>query len=89
MCDRSIPSVVNTLNRIHLNSNLFDKISRTLYNDKIYVFEYLFRIFIKLSFNEIYHPALLEEWKSNLDKVAYKSFGIWCWRTITEEINLS
>ena len=41
-CVRSISYFVNTLNKIHLNSKLFDEFSRELYNDKNYVFNNLF-----------------------------------------------
>ena len=58
--NRYIPYDVNTLNNIYLNSNFFDEISTTFYNKRSDIFEYLLRIIIKPSVNNIGHPSLPE-----------------------------
>ena len=50
---------------------MLDELSTTFYNEIGLIFYYIFRISIKPYIHKFYHPNILEEWKSNLDKKAY------------------
>ena len=60
-CSRAIPYVTSTIKNIHLIYNFFDEFYTESYGEISAIFEYLFRIFIKFSITNIYHPELLEE----------------------------
>ena len=60
-CNRNIPSVVNNLKNIFLNSYLFNEFSTKYYSGSSAIFEYLLRIFVKPLITNIGHPAFPEE----------------------------
>ena len=59
----AISSVENTINKFHIQSNFNFIYKQNLYHDKQYEIDELFHEYHIPLFNDIYHPALIEEWK--------------------------
>ena len=72
ICSTKITSIKNTLKTIYLSGNLWDEFKYTYYNDKNNPFEILFQKYTASAVNKIYHPSIVEFWKSNTDKAAYQ-----------------
>ena len=68
-----IPSAVNNLKRIIMCYSYHTEFLSTYYNDKLYIFRQVFGEYIKTYTKEIDYPVLIQEWKLNLDKSAYKN----------------
>ena len=60
ICSRAIPYVDNTLKNINRSYDLYVTFSSTLYNDKKYLFDHLFREYTKYSVRKIDNLELLE-----------------------------
>ena len=55
-CNRAIPSVDNTLKKIHLSKTIFNEFTSTYYDDKNGGFGLLFKTFTANSDKNIDHP---------------------------------
>ena len=71
-CKYAITSVPSTLNTIYLSTTILNESTFTYYDDKNEYFESLFQRYKDSDVNNIYHPALTEEWKANMDRAAYE-----------------
>ena len=56
-----------------------------VYNDKGFNFGFPFRGYIKTYVYNVGRPALIKDWKLNLDKSAYEKNGRWCCFAVSEE----
>ena len=59
-CNRAMPYYDIRLGIIHIIYDLFKYFSSTLYNDKVFIFEYLFREYLKQSLQNIGHNELIK-----------------------------
>ena len=71
-CSTVIIYVANTLNNIYLGGTLLYGFTYTYYDDQNYSFERLFQKYTTSAVNNIYHPYIVEEWRANVYKAAYK-----------------
>ena len=72
-CYRAIPSVANTFKSIFICYSFYTDFVSTYYNDRVDVFRLIFAEYIEPYMKEIDHPALIQEWKLNLDTATYKN----------------
>ena len=70
-CINKIPSKSNTLKQLLLRKSLHSSYIQNYFNDKEEIKNKCFIINIKPLLEDINHPALLQEWKLNLDAAAY------------------
>ena len=71
-CNMTIPYIVNILKTIRLSTNIFIEFTSTYYDDINDCYEMLFKQYTETYVNNIDHPVLIQEWKSNLDKAYYE-----------------
>ena len=67
-----ILSISTTLKKLWIQSDLNSSYNQTLYNDKQEIINNTFIIYVEPLLDDINHPALVQEWKLNLDTVAYE-----------------
>ena len=67
-----IPSVANTMKKIHLSTILLNEFTLIYYDDTYYCFANLFQQYTAFCFNNINHPYLIQYWKYNTDKAYYE-----------------
>ena len=66
-----IPYISNTLNKLWIPSDFHSSYMQTIYNDKQESINNIFVTYVEPLLDNINHPALVEEWKLNLDNAAY------------------
>ena len=71
-CYTEIPSVENTINKFHIRSDLSSGYIHKFYHDKKDIIDELFCKYIKPLLKGIDNPALIQEWKKNIDAAAYE-----------------
>ena len=71
-CHSLLPSVSNTIQNIHISSTIFNKFTLTYSYNKNDGFGLFFGQYIYNYVNNIDHPALIKEWKSNMYKADYE-----------------
>ena len=69
ICSTTIPSNSNTLKKLLVNSNYHSSYTNQEFNDKKEEMITIFSTFVTPQIKEIHHPALLQEWKVNIDAV--------------------
>ena len=67
-----ITSVENTTKNIYLGELIWYEFTSEYYKDKNDTFEMLFQKYTASDVDKIYNPSTVIEWKSNMNKVAYK-----------------
>ena len=67
-----IPYVANTLKNIYISTNILNEFTSTYYDDKNGYFAKTIQQYTSSSVNKMYHPSLIEEFKTNLYKSDYK-----------------
>ena len=67
-CSSVIMSVVNKFKNIYLSNNCFTKFQSTLFQNKDVIFSYYFKQYIENTVDNIHHPKMINEWKSNMYK---------------------
>ena len=72
ICTTEIPSITYTLNNLLIPSYLYSSYTQTIYNDKQEIMNYICITYVKTLVYHINHPALVKEWKLNLDVAAYE-----------------
>ena len=71
-CTTAIPSISNTLNKLLLQYNLYSSYNKTKYIGEEEITHNTFSTYVEHFLNYINHPALVQEWKLNLDAPAYE-----------------
>ena len=69
----AISSVENTINKLHIQSNFYFVYKQNFYHDKQDKTDDLFGWYQITLLNDVDHPALIEEWKLNIDAAAYEN----------------
>ena len=72
-CTTVIPSISNTLNNLLLQSDFHSSYIQTIYNGKEEVTNNIFSKYVEPLLNDINHPALVQEWKLNIDAAVYEN----------------
>ena len=70
--NKAIYSVENTIKRIHIQKNMHLIYKQDYYEDKLKEIDELFIEYLVPIMDDIDHPALIEEWKQNVDAAAYE-----------------
>ena len=68
----AILSVENTLNKIYLVGLLWYEFTYEYYNANNNTFVMLFQLYTSSGFAIIYHPSVVNEWRSNMDQADYE-----------------
>ena len=71
-CINTINSTSNTLTNLLLNKSLHSSYIKKSFNDKEVIIINKFILYVLPLLKDINHPALLQEWKLNLDAAAYE-----------------
>ena len=71
-CYTAIFSIVNTLKKSHIQSNLYTVYKQNLYNNKRDKSDENFYQYYLPLLKDINHPVLIQEWKKNIDAAAYE-----------------
>ena len=69
----TIPSTSNTLKNLLVNSNSHSSYTNQEFSDKKEQMITIFSTYVAPQIKEIHHPALLQEWKLNLDAAYYEN----------------
>ena len=72
ICSTTIPSISNTLKNLLVNSNHHSSYNNEEFNDKKEQMITIFSTYVAPQIKEIQHPALLKEWKLNIDAAEYE-----------------
>ena len=73
-CTTTIPSIPKTLKKLLLQYDLYSSYNQTKYIGKYEIIHNIFSSYVKPLLNYINHPALVQEWKLNIDAPAYEYF---------------
>ena len=68
----TITSTSSTLKNLYIGTQYHSLYSTDNYNDQTEEMDRLFRTYITLQMKEIYHPAIIQEWKLNIDAAEYE-----------------
>ena len=71
ICSTAITSVKDTPKKIYPSVTIFNVFYSTYDDDKNNSFGTLFKKYTDSAVKNIYHPAIVVEWKDNMDKAAY------------------
>ena len=71
-CITNISSIPNILKKLFFHSSLNSSYIKTEYNDKEEIINITFITHVEPLSNDINHPALIKEWKLNLEAVVYE-----------------
>ena len=74
-CTTIIPSISSTLKKLLLQCNLHSSYNQTKYIYEEEIIHNIFSTYVEPLLNYINHPALVQEWKLNLDAPAYEKNG--------------
>ena len=72
ICITPIPTVTNTLEQIYFGVALLDEFTPEYYNDKNDTFWQLFQHYSASAVEKLYHPYIVNKWKSNMYKSDYE-----------------
>ena len=72
LCSTTITSTSSTLKNLYIGTQYQSLYSTDNYNDQREEMDRLFRTYITPQMKEIYHPAILQEWKLNIDAAEYE-----------------
>ena len=73
LCRTSITSTSSTLKNLYIGTQYQSLYSTDNYSDQAEEMDRLFRTYITPQLKEIYHPAILQEWKLNIDAKEYEN----------------
>ena len=71
-CTTKILSISNMLKTLLLQYNFHSSYNQNIYIGEEEIIHNIFSTYVEPLFNYINHPALLQEWKLNLDTPAYE-----------------
>ena len=72
-CNSKIVSISNTLKKLWLQSSLNDSYIQTKYNGEEEIINNIFSAYVGPLLKDTNNPALIQEWKLNLDDAAYEN----------------
>ena len=71
-CTTAIVSISNTLKKLLLQYDLHSSYNQTKYIGEEEIIHNIFSTYVEPLLNYINHPALVQEWKLNIDAPAYE-----------------
>ena len=71
-CTTAIPFISNTLKKLLLQYDLHSSYNQTKYIGEEEIIPNIFSTYVEPLLNYINHPTLVQEWKLNLDAIAYE-----------------
>ena len=71
-CYVSITSIENTTKKLHIRSDFHFGCNSKLYHDEHEIIDELFFNSLNPLLEKIDHPALIQEWKQNIDASSYE-----------------
>ena len=74
ICSTTIPSTSSTLENLLVNANSHSSFTNKELNDKKEKIIYIFSVYVAPQIKIIHHPALLQEWKLNIDAAEYEKY---------------
>ena len=72
-CTTVIPSIRSTLKKLLLQYNFHSSYNQTKYIGEGEIIHNIFSTYVELLLNYINNPALVQEWKLNLDDPVYEN----------------
>ena len=69
----TITSTSNTLKNLFISKDYNSSYSTDNFNNQKEAMEKLFSTYVTPKINEIYHPAIIQEWKLNIDAAEYEN----------------
>ena len=72
LCNTTITSTSNTLKNLYISKDYHSSYSTDNFNNKKEAMDILFSTYITPQIKEIYHPAIIQEWKLNIDASEYE-----------------
>ena len=72
LCYTTITSTSNTLKNLYISKDYHSSYSTDNCNDQKEAMDRLFSTYITPKIKEIYHPAIIQEWKLNIDATEYE-----------------
>ena len=72
LCPTTITSTSFTLKTLYIGRDDHSSFSTDNYNDHKEALDRLFSTYITPQIKEIYHPAIIQEWKLNIDASEYE-----------------
>ena len=73
LCRTTTTSTSSTLKNLYIGTQYHSLYQTDNYNDQTEEMDRLFRTYITPQTKEIYHPAILQEWKLNIDAAEYEN----------------
>ena len=71
-CINTIPSTSNTLKKLVVDKSFHTSYIKKWFNDKEDMIIEIFSVYVVPLLKKINHPSLLQEWKPNIDALAYE-----------------
>ena len=71
-CSTTITSTSTTLKNLYIGTEYHESYSTNIYSDQTEKMDRLFKTYITPQLKDIYHPAILQEWKLNIDAKEYE-----------------
>ena len=68
----TITSTSSTLKNLYIGTQYHSFYSTNIYSDQTEKMDRLFKTYITPQLKELYHPAILQEWKLNIDAAEYE-----------------
>ena len=72
LCHTTTTSTSSTLKNLYIGKDYHSSYSTDHYNDHKESMDILFSTYITPQIKEIYHPAIIQEWKLNIDSAEYE-----------------
>ena len=72
LCSTTITYTSSTLKNLYIGTQYHSLYSTDNYSDQTEKMDRLFKTYITPHLKEIYHPAILQEWKLNIDAAEYE-----------------
>ena len=71
-CSTTITSTSNMLKNLYIGTQYHSSYSTNIYSYQTEEMDRLFKTYITPQLKQIYHPAILQEWKLNIDAKEYE-----------------
>ena len=72
LCYTTITSTSNTLKNLYIIKDYHSSYSTDHFNNQKEAMDILFSTCVTRQIKEIYHPAIIQEWKLNIDAAEYE-----------------
>ena len=77
-CSTTITSTSTTLKNLYIGTQYHESYSTNIYSNQTEKMDRLFKKYITPQLKDIYHTAILQEWKLNIDAKEYEKNMLIC-----------